>query len=136
LFPSQTLVGPDDKFLAEKYSVRYVASGRDLLQQPKASGNPQTIVYADPDFDRKAAPPDPNRGPAIVLRSSEMRDLQRIYFGRLPGTAWEAAELEKCVWKIGKGVLGPNATEAELRQVNSPRVLHLATHGFSCRRLS
>ena len=29
-----------------------------------------------------------------------------------------------------KVFLGPNATEAELRQVSSPRVLHLATHGF------
>ena len=29
-----------------------------------------------------------------------------------------------------KAFLGPNATEAELGQVNSPRVLHLATHGF------
>ena len=26
--------------------------------------------------------------------------------------------------------LGPNATEAELRQISSPHVLHLATHGF------
>ena len=29
-----------------------------------------------------------------------------------------------------KVFLGPNATEAELSQVSSPRVLHLATHGF------
>ena len=29
-----------------------------------------------------------------------------------------------------KVFLGSNATEAELGQVSSPRVLHLATHGF------
>jgi tetratricopeptide (TPR) repeat protein len=125
-----TLVGPDDKFLAEKYSIRYVASGRDLLQQTKASGNPQTAVYANPDFDSKAASPDSNRGSVVALRSLEMRDLQSISFLPLPGTAAEAAALEKRVGKSAKVFLGANATEAELRRVNSPHVLHLATHGF------
>ena len=125
-----TLVGPDDKFLAEKYSIRYVASGRDLLQHTKASGNPQTAVYANPDFDSKVASPDSNRGSAVALRSLEMRDLQSISFLPLPGTAAEAAALEKRAGKFAKVFLGANATEAELRQVNSPHVLHLATHGF------
>jgi CHAT domain-containing protein/Tfp pilus assembly protein PilF len=125
-----TLVGPDDKFLAEKYSIRYVASGRDLLQQTKAPGNPQTAVYANPDFDSKAASPDSNRGTAIALRSLEMRDLQSISFLPLPGTAAEAAAIEKRAGKSAKVFLGPNATEAELRHVNSPHILHLATHGF------
>ena len=49
----------------------------------------------------------------------------------LPGTALEAAALEKRAGRKGvKVFLGPNATEAELREVSSPRVLHLATHGF------
>jgi CHAT domain-containing protein/Tfp pilus assembly protein PilF len=125
-----TLVGPDDKFLAERYSIRYVASGRDLLQQTKASGSAQTAVYANPDFDSKTASPDSNRGTAIALRSLEMRDLQSISFLPLPGTAAEAAALEKRAGKSAKIFLGPNATEAELRQVNSPHILHLATHGF------
>ena len=34
-----TLVGVDDKFVAEKYSVSYVASGRDLLREGKPSTN-------------------------------------------------------------------------------------------------
>ena len=38
--------------------------------------------------------------------------------------------LEKRGGKSVKVFLGSNATEAELRQVNSPRILHLATHGF------
>src|SRR5262249_18863811 len=48
----------------------------------------------------------------------------------LPATAKEAAALEKYAGKAVKVFLGSNATEAELRQVSSPRVLHLATHGF------
>src|SRR5206468_2643978 len=125
-----TLVGPDDKFLAEKYSIRYVASGRDLLQHTKASGNPQTAVYANPDFGSRPASPDSNRGSAVALRSLEMRDLQSISLPPLPGTAAEAAALENRFGSSAKVFLGPNATKAELRQVNSPHILHLATHGF------
>jgi CHAT domain-containing protein len=59
-----------------------------------------------------------------------MRDLRSLYLGPLLGTEAEASALEKRGGKSVKVFLGPKATEAELRQVNSPRVLHLATHGF------
>ena len=39
------------------------------------------------------------------------------------------ARAENSGWQT-EANLGPNATEAELRKVNSPRILHLATHGF------
>jgi CHAT domain-containing protein len=66
----------------------------------------------------------------MALRSLEMRDLQSISFDPLPGAAAEAAALEEQGGKAMKVFLGSNATEAELSQVSSPRVLHLATHGF------
>ena len=59
-----------------------------------------------------------------------MRDLQSIAFDPLPGTAKEAAALEEQGGKAVKVFLGSKATEVELSQVRSPRVLHLATHGF------
>jgi CHAT domain-containing protein len=59
-----------------------------------------------------------------------MLDLQSIRLRPLPGTEKEAADLEKQAGKAVKLFLGANATEAELRRVSSPRVLHLATHGF------
>jgi tetratricopeptide (TPR) repeat protein/CHAT domain-containing protein len=125
-----TLIEPDDKFVGEKYSIRYVASGRDLLRQPKTAANPDTAIYANPDFGSKSKSPDSNRGTAVALRSIEMRDLQSISLTPLPGTALEATALEKRVGKPVNVFLGANATEAELRKVESPRILHLATHGF------
>jgi CHAT domain-containing protein len=125
-----TLVGADDKFLAEKYFISYVASGRDLLRENKPSGNPMTVVFANPDFGSVANTQATASSSPVALRSLEMRDLQNMYLPALPGTAKEAAALEKRAGKAVKVFLGPNATEAELRQVSSPRVLHLATHGF------
>src|SRR5439155_2507867 len=125
-----TLLAPDDRFLGEKYSITYVASGRDLLRDSKPSGNPMIVVFANPDFDNQPITQGTGSSRAVALRSVEMRDLQSMSFDPLPGTAAEAAALEKKGGKTVTVFQGPNATEAELNQVNSPRVLHLATHGF------
>ena len=126
-----TLLTPEDQFVGEKYSISYVASGRDLLRESKPSGNPMTVVFANPAFDGQAIPRITASSSAVALfRSAETRDLQSMRLIPLPGTADEAAALEKRTGKAVKVFLGPNATEAALRQVSSPRVLHLATHGF------
>jgi tetratricopeptide (TPR) repeat protein len=126
-----TLLTPDDRFLGEKYSIRYVATGRDLLRESKPSGDPMTVVFANPDFDSQAITQATGSSSAVALRRSiEMRDLQSIPLPALPGAAAEAAALKKRRGKDVEVFLGPRATEAELSQVSSPRVLHLATHGF------
>jgi CHAT domain-containing protein/Tfp pilus assembly protein PilF len=125
-----TLLTPDDQFLGEKYFIRYVASGRDLLRETKPSDNPMTVVFANPDFDSQSITQATASSSPVVLRSLEMRALQSIRLDTLPGTAEEGAALEKWGGKAVKVFLGTNATEAELSQVSSPRILHLATHGF------
>src|SRR5271165_6370726 len=47
-----TLLDGDKRFAAEKYSIRYVASGRDLLRELKPTQNKQVIVMANPKFDK------------------------------------------------------------------------------------
>jgi CHAT domain-containing protein len=132
-----TLVGPDDKFLAEKYSIRYVASGRDLLRQSKPPTSLMMFVYANPDFEAESITPSsaPGGATAVAMRSPEMCDLGSLYLRPLAGTKAEASALEKRGGKSVQVFLGPNATEAELRRVNSPRFLHLATHGFFCQEI-
>jgi tetratricopeptide (TPR) repeat protein len=130
-----TLLSPDDRFVGEKYSVRYVASGRDLLREAKASTSQKTTirVFANPDFGDIAAAPHIDQQNVVALRSVEMRDLEGLALPSLPGTEKEAAELEARAKKSGwqpQTYLGLNATKAELRKVNSPGILHLATHGF------
>jgi CHAT domain-containing protein/Tfp pilus assembly protein PilF len=130
-----TLLTADDRFVGEKYFVRYVASGRDLLREAKPTAGPKITmrVFANPDFGGITASPRLEQTNTVALRSVEMRDLEGISLPSLPGTEKEAAELEVRAKKSGwqsETYLGPNATKAELRKVNSPRILHLATHGF------
>jgi tetratricopeptide (TPR) repeat protein/CHAT domain-containing protein len=130
-----TLLTPENCFVGEKYSIRYVASGRDLLRESQSAADPKTTmrVFANPDFGGLAVGPRLEQTNAVALRSVEMRDLEGISLPGLPGTEKESAKLEARAKKSGwqpQTYLGPKATEAELRKVNSPRILHLATHGF------
>jgi tetratricopeptide (TPR) repeat protein len=130
-----TLLSSDDKFVGEKYSIRYVASGRDLLREMKSTADVQTTMslFANPDFGKTAELQQVDQKNAVALRSIEMHDLSSISLPQLPGTEKESATLETRANKSGwqsRVYVGSKATETELRQVNSPRVLHLATHGF------
>lgn len=130
-----TLLMADNRFVSEKYSIRYVASGRDLLRDTKPAAVPTTTmrIFANPDFAGGTGAPVRENADAIALRSVEMRDLENLSLPNLPGTEKESAALEARARQSGwqpEVILGANATEAELRKTNSPRILHLATHGF------
>jgi CHAT domain-containing protein len=62
-----------------------------------------------------------------------MRDWGSVVLPELPGTAREAADLETRARDAGWEshiAVGKDATETALRAIESPRILHLATHGF------
>ncbi len=111
------------QYLVSKYTFTYVTSGRDLLRfgvygKVKSAA---PVIFADPDFDgpKSAAPPPTRRA----------RAMQGLMWKRLPGTAQEADALEKSL--AGATVYrGKQATEATLKALHAPRIVHLATHGF------
>ena len=107
-----TLVSDKQKFLAEEYTLSYVASARDLLRTGRADKARQALLLGDPSFSSNSA-------------SSS--------FEALPGTSQECQQLSTMMKKSGLTVelkLGAEATEKSLRGIDSPRLLHLATHGF------
>ncbi len=83
---------------------------------------------ADPDFgllDKTAAVP------ASENRRSTDRAAGAMKFDPLPGTAAEAQALKALLKLKNEQVLTKGkATEAALKQVKGPRILHMATHGF------
>ncbi len=58
------------------------------------------------------------------------RDFRGLKFNPLPGSGVEATNVAKLLGENATLRLGPEAREAELKAVVSPRVLQLATHGF------
>ena len=130
-----TLLDATNRFVAERFLVTYVSSSRDLLREgsrPEAGGS--LLVWANPDFG--AAPPSDNPAgvPALALRTGALREFRDLTFRPLPGSETEARRLQSRAADFGfervELYLAAQATESALDRVQSPKVLHLATHGF------
>jgi CHAT domain-containing protein len=122
-----TLLDADDQFLGTRYDVSYVRSGRDVLQRPPAA--PRTrrlVVFADPDYAHAPGTAAPrSRGRVPVRDDSPLP--------ALPGTEREASLVMTEAVHAGLDTLlfrGGDASKLNLDKVDSPYILHLATHGL------
>jgi tetratricopeptide (TPR) repeat protein len=134
-----TLLDSEERFLGEKYTVQYVASGRDLLREVQPVTRTAAIVFANPDFILRSslavtqADGVASSATIVTLRGTEKRGIEDLTFGPLGGTQKECDRLVNAFqgWHWSAEVFtGPNATKAALLQVHAPYILHLATHGF------
>ena len=130
-----TLLGPERRFVAEKYLIRYVTSGRDLLREPQPALSRRVIVMANPKFDTgiQLASIDPPSEGSGALRGTEKRDFEELSFEELEGTQKESAELMPKFAQWGwqaSSLTGSDVSKRALLNLHSPYILHLATHGF------
>jgi len=126
LVPFAALVDEEGKYLIEKYQLSYLASGRDLLRTGKESEvREQPLLVGNADFNGALGTAD-RRGNA--QRSA---DMTKLSFGELPGTDEEVREIGQLLKLSSKQILTQEqATEAAVKSVKGPEILHLATHGF------
>jgi len=129
LIPFAALVDEQNRYLVESYSLTYLTSGRDLLRlQIDTESRQPPLVVADPLFASGRA----SRGTSATGGETGGRrsaDMGQMYFQPLRGTAQEARAIGR-VLPEAKVLTQELATEAALKQVAGPRVLHVATHGF------
>ncbi|MGD1904755.1 MAG: CHAT domain-containing protein [Leptolyngbyaceae cyanobacterium] len=116
-------------FLIEQYQISYLNSGRDLLKfditEPSRA---PAVVLANPDYEQR----EPGRGGAGGLGvdgNQSASELAQIQVGPLPGTAAEAEAIRPLL-PNAQILTEEDATENALKQVQAPRILHIATHGF------
>ncbi len=135
--PFELLPMGEGRLLLDDYHISYVGSGRDVLRFGAVSGRPgaEPLVLADPDFDLARQAEATSQQSVPVSQVPKVRRLSRDFnrgtwhFGRLPGTRTEglriAALLKVEPW------LDSAALEGSFKErCRSPRLLHLATHGF------
>ena len=138
LVPFAALVDRQGRYLVEGYSISYLTSGRDLLRSPvRMPNNQDTVIVADPDYGAERN--------AIASRSRDVglpagppqsagskSNVAQVYFPPLKGTAGEARAL-KTILPQATVFTRERATEDALKQLHSPGILHVATHGFFLR---
>jgi CHAT domain-containing protein/Tfp pilus assembly protein PilF len=132
LIPFAALLDPQDRFLVETRTVSYVTSGRDLARLStgagRSAGGSAPVILANPQFAGLAGNASPV--PASATRAVDAATLDRVLtFSALPGTADEAVALGK-VLPEARVFTGADATEAVLKGLRAPSILHIATHGF------
>ncbi len=130
-----TLLDSANQFLAKSYSIRYVASGRDLLPgEPKANHSHSVAIYANPDFGASLEVAATSQPPPSSMRGAETHGFRDMKLNPLPGAEKEAEALQAKSVDFGlKPIslfIGKAATKSALYHMASPYVLHLATHGF------
>ncbi|MGV3660012.1 MAG: CHAT domain-containing protein [Prosthecobacter sp.] len=133
LVPFAALTGADDQFLCERFAFRFVGSGRDLLAAPRSTKPRTAAIFANPQFHKAAVFTAAGLGTGSANQATERALLKEMRFTDLPGTEKESlrlsALLESAGWKRDAHT-GTAAREKALRQMKSPSVLHIATHGF------
>ncbi|MGE5257587.1 MAG: CHAT domain-containing protein [Hyphomicrobiales bacterium] len=138
LIPFEVLRGRDGRFLIEDYTFNYLAAGRDILAFKQVAGRTGTpLLMGDPDFDLGAGPRDAALKTLALKGSDEGEEARRsppvrgMHCERLPGTRDEILAIRQLLGTAGtESYLGAEALEEVLQAHSSPRILHLATHGF------
>ncbi|EDX84369.1 Tetratricopeptide repeat family [Synechococcus sp. PCC 7335] len=129
LIPFDALIDNEDSYLIETYQISYLSSGRDLLklqtEQPPSQQPP--LILANPDYASASKPQ--NSLEQNIDRSRRSVDASGLVFSPLPGTAQEAEAIATLLPEATT-LTQARATEASLKQVNAPSILHIATHGF------
>ncbi len=137
LVPFGALVDEHGRYLIENYTISYLTSGRDLLRLlAKSESREPPRMFADPLYDLDAR----NQQQAVMSRQTNSsatsnsnnqrsKDFTEQTYKPLPGTAAEGVAISR-LFPDAILLTQAKATEAALKNVNRPRFLHIATHGY------
>ena len=121
LIPFEALVDEKNRFLVENYSFTYLSSGRDLLTFTSTSRDTSpAVLLGNPKYDET--------GKVAIKPQRGFYDTSELPFQGLKGTGEEVKAIGKLLGV--EPLLRAEATEAAVKQVKSPFILHIATHGL------
>ena len=123
LLPFGALIDERNRYWIENLEITYVTSGRDLLRfDLSRSPSSKPMLLAAPAFDIAIS------NESDTSNSVRPRGFRGMLFGELPGTEAEGRAIADMLGVEAK--MGSTATEDLVKSARSPRVLHIATHGF------
>ena len=147
--PFEVLPLDNDRRLIDEYQISYLSTGRDILRFGMAVGGrpSQPLIVADPDFDlgTESTPISQKfdsrdtfgtRAHPFSEQKKPFRQFSRLLaqlsssgcFKRLEGSRTEGEQIAAMLQV--SPLLGEAALETRVKSCQSPRILHIATHGF------
>lgn len=137
MVPFETLPLGTDRYVFDEIQLSYLTSGRDILQwgETVADAGPD-VVIGGPDFDLGLSTEERGKHVAYAVESQKWyRPVPlplALDFTQLPGAEREVNLVGAALGT--KPLVGELALKGQLKEVcQSPRVLHIATHGFFLR---
>jgi CHAT domain-containing protein len=137
LIAFEILQNQNGRFLIEDYTFNYLSAGRDIVGFGKQKGNSQkSLLIGDPDFDLRVHAINlqgQDMGKSLPQLTSRKRsaEMKKFHFRRLPGTLKEVQSIKQILGQNETEIkTGAEAVEQVLFQMKSPKILHIATHGF------
>ena len=129
------------KYISEKYEIELVSNTKDLCTRKantKKALKKGTLI-GFPDYNNDTPTPNKDEQDRSLISQLKLKkeEKQRFFDGEdiseLPATKTEVENLENILQKQQiqvEKMLGKDATEANLKKLQFPEVLHIATHGF------
>lgn len=109
------------EFLGDRYVIRYIAGSRRLLLQRLKSSPSKPVIIGNPAFydaPREETQESPRREKVLFAAG----------ISSLPAAETEARTIAKILGV--EPLIGSAATETFVKSLKSPRILHMATHGY------
>lgn len=135
LLPFEALSAPDGRPLVSTVDIGYVTSFGQIATPPAARRSGKARIIADPDFGSSSVDGQNRRfvtkANAKVVQKG--RAFESMNIAQLPETRIEARAVEKALLQVGvasETFLGSRANIEAFNLPESPRILHVATHGI------
>lgn len=123
-----------NKCLIDELSICLLNSTRDIITQktPLNVENPSAVLIARPNYDLVISNSN-IKTPSVIRSKRDINSLIGQQWKDLPETETEVSKivsiLSKNKFKI-ETFIKDKATEAIIKQQNSPTILHISTHGY------
>lgn len=133
-----TLLNPSTgKYVIDEMELVYLTNTSDMLRKRSEPGTRTAVLIGRPAYRLEQVLAQAERvAPEYGLRNiltEELMNFRQQEFADLPGTESEVSKIEETLKARQMSVVtytGAEASEENVKMLNSPAILHIATHGF------